>query len=394
MMAAATMDNLAHTLCGAALAKTRLGKQSRWAFASLLIGANLPDIDGVASLFGGKTAYLVHHRGITHALVGIAVQAILLAAAIRFGERWFERRRARARGEEPPPTPPWRAFLLPALVGLLSHPALDALNNYGVRPFLPFSSARYYADLVFIVDPLLWLLFGAIAALAGPRHRLGHAIWIVLAAAVSWFLYTHPRTPEQVKWYWPLALALLAGLRALGVGRVRARTVLILGWSAIVLYLGGLEASARIAWRNVLHASRPSAQVSAFIEEPWSLAMRSPSLANPFRWLFFLQSEGRYYVREVDVRGRMRIVAEVGPKDLDDPRVRAAMRTPEGGAWHYFARLPWAWVDVHGGRTRVSLTDARYQFNRGPAWCAIEVDLPPAAAMSSGGAVPGGLRGP
>ncbi len=42
------MDPLAHTLFGAALAESGLKRRSRYATATLLIGANLPDIDVVA----------------------------------------------------------------------------------------------------------------------------------------------------------------------------------------------------------------------------------------------------------------------------------------------------------------------------------------------------------
>src|SRR5262245_56193696 len=149
------MDNLTHSLCGAALARTRLGRMHRLAPISLLVAANLPDVDCVSWFFGQQT-YLLHHRGITHSVVGALVLALLLAGVMRRLER--DRVDAPRR---------WRAYLLPALVGAATHPLLDLLNNYGLRPWLPFSDARYFGDLVFIVDPWLWLIFGGVAFLAG-----------------------------------------------------------------------------------------------------------------------------------------------------------------------------------------------------------------------------------
>ena len=44
------MDNVCHTLVGAALAESGLGRRTSLGFATLLIGANLPDLDVLAYL--------------------------------------------------------------------------------------------------------------------------------------------------------------------------------------------------------------------------------------------------------------------------------------------------------------------------------------------------------
>ena len=45
-----------------------------------------------------------------------------------------------------------------AFIGTLSHPALDWLNNYGVRLLEPFSSDKwYYGDSIFIIDIWIWM---------------------------------------------------------------------------------------------------------------------------------------------------------------------------------------------------------------------------------------------
>src|SRR5262249_30493137 len=149
-----------------------------------------------------------------------------------------------------------------------------------------------------------------------------------------------------------------------------------------------LEISAWLAWRNVLRVHAPYAQISAFIKEPWSLAMRSPVLADPFRWQFFLQGERSYYIREVDIRGHVSRFDEVGPRALDDPRGREAGARPAASAWRSFARLPWARVENRNGGLVVGLYDARYQFNPGTSWCSIEVELAPQSPSSGGTAIP------
>ena len=50
------MDPLTHTLVGASLAATRLGRTTRRATAALVIGVNLPDIDVLSYVNGGDAA--------------------------------------------------------------------------------------------------------------------------------------------------------------------------------------------------------------------------------------------------------------------------------------------------------------------------------------------------
>ena len=75
------MDNLAHTLVGAALARAGLDRVSPLATPTLVIGANLPDLDVLAG-FSGGLSYLDYHRGITHSVIGLVCQAPLLAGAM------------------------------------------------------------------------------------------------------------------------------------------------------------------------------------------------------------------------------------------------------------------------------------------------------------------------
>lgn len=366
------MDNLTHTLCGAALAKTRLGSASRLAPVTLVVGANLPDVDLVARL-AGKTAYLVHHRGFSHSLPGV----LLLALALAAGMRWIEARccGASARRE-------WRGHLAPALAGLLSHPLLDLLNNYGIRPWLPFSERRYFGDLVFIVDPWLWLLFGGTALLAGARTRVGHVAWALAGVAITWFVLQHERTPPHVRVAFPIAAAALAVARSAGVGRARAGPPLIAGGVLVAVYLTLLAASGHVAVRRAFERAPGAGSIRAGIEEADpSLAMRSPVLANPFRWRLALATDRRIHWREVGLDGGMLGEGNgqhwIIDRNLDDPRVQAAAALPEAEPWHLFARVPWAWVEEGAdGAVRVGLCDARYQFARGATWCSVEVDLP------------------
>jgi inner membrane protein len=160
------MFNSTHTFVGFAIAKTGIDKWSRHATATAVIASNLPDLDSVAG-FWGIAAYLEHHRGITHSVIGIPIFALLLSALMypfsgNFGKTY-----------------------LIALIAMATHPALDYLNPYGWRPFLPLDSTWYYGDFLFIMDPYLdlLLLIGIIIGIARPGARR-LAAWSSLIAAL------------------------------------------------------------------------------------------------------------------------------------------------------------------------------------------------------------------
>ena len=146
------MDPLTHTLVGASLASTRLGRTTRLAGPALVIGANLPDIDVLAFVAGGDAA-LGFRRGLTHGVPALVLLPALFAAMLWLWGRWR-------------PGPPGSRLSGPWLTGLcylavVSHPVLDWLNTYGMRWWMPFRDTWYYGDSVFIMDPWLWLLLGA-----------------------------------------------------------------------------------------------------------------------------------------------------------------------------------------------------------------------------------------
>lgn len=146
------MDPVTHTLVGASLAATRMGGKSRLATAALVLGANLPDID-VLAYFAGADAALGFRRGWTHGVPALVVLPALLAIALI---AWGRGRKSTSSG--PPLSPRWLFGL--CYLAVLTHPALDWLNTYGMRWWMPFDGTWTYGDSVFILDPWLWLLLG------------------------------------------------------------------------------------------------------------------------------------------------------------------------------------------------------------------------------------------
>ena len=154
------MDNLCHTLVGAALGSAGLARRKPLATATLLIGANLPDVDGFTYAFSDGPTALAFRRGWTHGALAMAVLPVLLAATMVGWDRAVRRRPEKARGQvlrtctrrSSKDPARFQALLLPAFAAVLSHPLLDFFNTYGVRFLYPFSRRWFYGDTLFIVD--------------------------------------------------------------------------------------------------------------------------------------------------------------------------------------------------------------------------------------------------
>ena len=170
------MDNLCHTLAGAAFGEAGLKRSTRFATPLLMIASNLPDMDVLA--YATDTPAVEWRRGWTHGVLGQAILPLVLAA-IFFAIGRFRPARAGA--------PPARAAALIALsyFGVIVHVLMDWLNTYGVRLLEPFSGRWFYGDAVFIVDPWLWIVLGGGVFLA-RRRSAGAAARVALVIAAAY----------------------------------------------------------------------------------------------------------------------------------------------------------------------------------------------------------------
>jgi inner membrane protein len=184
------VDNLCHTLVGAACGEAGLKRTTRLGTATLLIASNLPDLDVL--VFATDMPSVAFRRGWTH---GVLAQALLpLAFAGVMYALGCSRIAGAPRHLMPAPAgrgsggaahrrADFGALLLLSYIGVLSHVALDLLNNYGVRLLMPFSGRWFYGDSVFIVDIWLWLALGIGVGLARRRGRSTPARTALLLAS-------------------------------------------------------------------------------------------------------------------------------------------------------------------------------------------------------------------
>ena len=134
------------------------------------LAAWMSDVDNIVTFFGAE-AYMRHHRGYTHSLIGGALLAWLLALCVsRFAGG------ARAS----------RLFVL-FYLGVLSHIFLDCITSYGTGVFLPFSDVRVSVPSVFIIDPIYTLALIGLAVAAALRPAAGKKLAVAgLAVMLAW----------------------------------------------------------------------------------------------------------------------------------------------------------------------------------------------------------------
>jgi inner membrane protein len=295
------LDPLTHVLTGVAISRSGLNRKTALATLTLAIAAEIPDVDIVLRLKGPVTEF-VHHRGITHTLLGAPFMA---AAAVGVVYLIAGRsRKVAISGESSQQPARWRLLYAYALLGVLSHLLLDFTNNYGLRPLDPFNYHWFAWDIVFIADPIIMaaLLF----ALVAP-------------------------------WFSGLISGEIGVRRSIYRGRGSAITALIV----IVLVWWVRDVSHR---RAITLLNQQTYQD----QEPIR-ASASPNPFNPFSWLGIVETQNFFVTLPVDS-----LAGEVDPqrtavtlyKPEETPITLAAKKSPLGRAFLDWARYPYVETEV------------------------------------------------
>jgi len=148
-----------------------LRRRTALATVTMVIGANLPDVDVLVYLVGDNADGLAFRRGWTHGVLAMCVLPFVLMAIMYAIGQAIERRRSRANRPGLRIPPRATQLLLVSALSIWSHPLFDMLNTYGVRLLMPFSGRWFYGDTLFIVDPWVWSALGFGATIAIQRAR-------------------------------------------------------------------------------------------------------------------------------------------------------------------------------------------------------------------------------
>ncbi|HSY65328.1 MAG TPA: metal-dependent hydrolase [Terriglobales bacterium] len=203
------MEPLTHFLFGACLGRAGLNRKTALATATVTLAAEAPDLD-VLSEFKGRVFALAHHRGFTHSFLGIAIVSAVVVSFV------YAIWRIRGRRIKNPNLPPrWGLLFAFAYLAGLTHILLDYTNNYGVRPFWPFSEKWHSRDIVFIFDPVIVILlvsglvlptlFSFIDREIGVRRKVPPGRWgatlALLGVVTLWGVrnYEHQRAVDALE---------------------------------------------------------------------------------------------------------------------------------------------------------------------------------------------------
>lgn len=343
------MDNIAHTLVGAALGRAVADRHVPLAGVIGAVAANAPDwTEFLIGLPGPPGQYLVLHRGITHSLVGALVQ--ILALTLLVGGSWRLATR-----------PPWRWLMACIGVAVLSHLFMDWQGSYGWRPFLPWNGRWYYLDWVAIVDPFFWLLPLIALGWGAQRHWLPLSATLIAGGGITFILlfYSIRNAGLVAPWvligYGLLCVVAIIGWIRYWVGPVLRQRAAGLAMLTLALYAGA----------QGIAAQRRKNEIRRFAEQRFGPAAQWAALTDvgkPFSWQAIYASPDT--------------VAGDGwqlPRHLRSPAVeRALTETSEGRAMAQFARFLIAEVDTTD--QTIYLRDARYARQRG-GWAEVRVGM-------------------
>jgi len=283
------VDNLCHTLVGAALGEAGLKRRTPLGSATLMIASNLPDIDVL--VFATSTPSVAFRRGWTHGVLADLLLPLLLTGIIVLASR----RRAEVRP---------RQILALSYIGVILPVLMDLLNNYGVRLLMPFSQHWFYGDVLFIIDPWLWVVLGAGVWLARQRRSAKPARGSLLLAAVY-------------------VAVMIVSARA-------ARTEIVDRWQQV-------------------EGTPPRA------------LMVGPVPLTPLRRQVIIDAGDRYETGTFTWQPRsVRFDAAEVPKHDTDPRVAAVREAPNIRAFLVWSRFPFWTIEPGPGGARVTVGDMRF----------------------------------
>jgi inner membrane protein len=372
------VDNLTHTLVGAALSKSGVERITPLATATLVVAANAPDVD-VLSHAHSQWFALSFRRGLTHGIPALIVLPWVVAGMMAVWDTRVRRRRH-------PALPPTRfsVLLLISYVGVLTHPVLDWMNTYGMRWWLPFDGRWSYGDSLFIIDPWLWLLLGVAVALAWPRSRLGSVGWLAVAGVTTTLILRTPFVPGPGKVAW-VALVLMAALaRTLGKPTApEGGTRLCRGLTAAAAgYVALMVISHRAAVVDVRGALGQAGIVNA------QAIMIGPRPADPIGSEALVRTDNLYVRGSHDWTDspRAQLTRDSGFPQLDvapgvsvvaaGAAVAAARTQPEVARYLVWSRFPYWRVETADGGLRVRVGDARFPGTGGLAGLSVMIPIP------------------
>lgn len=345
------------------MAKAGLDKLSPGATTLCVLAANSPDADILVLIFRGRWAFLQHHRGITHSIVGAAVLALALPLVFYFGDRIIAQIKKRE------PRVRLKGLVVASILATATHPFLDWTNNYGIRFLLPWNPRWFYGDFAFVIDPFFWIVLGGAAFLLTSKTRTRLTIWVVIALVPSYLVLGGSSRAGSVanemllRLLWIGALIILVTLYRRKIGDRRGAKVAIAALAIVTVYCGGLFAAHALALRQA--KVQALAIANSHGERVLKLAAM-PTVANPTEWLCVMETDrATYKFSESLLRESSRSAVPIRfekPSGLAAVAIAEAERDERARVFLGFARFPTVEVVATdcATQTLVQFADLRY----------------------------------
>ena len=328
-----------------------------------MLAANAPDID-VFSYVRGEYFALSFRRGITHGWPALLILAFVVTALVLAYDRAIRCRRDSE--AEPARAGPLLAL---SMLGVVTHPALDWMNTYGMRWGLPFGDAWTYGDALFIIDPWIWLVLGGAIFLVSSRSFGSLAAWALLFALASLVVLTFA-FGTVAKSIWAGGLVTIAVLRFLRGTSPAPSRLPVAALALVAVYISTMVASDLVAQRQV----RSSAEsIGLRVQD----VMVAPSPANPLHAEVEVMTDAGFVPGVHRWTGSSRV--ELHPENivplLEGPvgvpvaeleRIAALARLePEVVRYLVWSRYPYVRIQPEGTGWWVQFSDVRYDGRSG-----------------------------
>lgn len=313
-------------------------------------------------------------------MVGVAFLALLLPLLFYGIDRLW----ARLRGQEPKTN--FRGLLLASVVVSATHPLLDWTNNYGIRFLLPWDPRWFYGDLVFIVDPFLWMVLGGAAFLLASRTKISKFLWATVAAIITFMIVAGPRSDDLPN-RWLIAVLWISALVViivLFVKEARERWGAKIAFVSFALVFAYWIALAFVHSSALLRGREEAQKIVAPNGEAVSRLAAMPTLANPLRWDCVFETDQATYRFAIALNGNTpagRVVRYAKPTGELGEAMETVARQKPAHVFLGFARFPVARLKDPGCTTQtlVQLADLRYTEpgrSRGSFALELPVDCP------------------
>ena len=302
------MEPITHLMTGACLARAGLNRKAAYATLAMTLAAEAPDLDTLWSI-DGPIANFAHHRGITHTFIGIPFEACAVVALVWCFHRlrfFYANRQGPSKRALNNAQVRWGRLWLFAVLALLSHLLLDYTNNYGIRPFYPFNPHWYAGSIVFIIEPILFLML--LAGLVMPY------LFALINSEVG------ARRPPFRGTGW--ATAALLGMVALWTWRLVEQ-----------------QKAIQLATAIDLSATQPPGTPAV----PILRITASPYPVNPYRWHLVIDTPDFYQLNTADtLAGALSVPSpdDVFYKPPPTVAALAAKRSPLGEAYLDWSSYP------------------------------------------------------